>query len=157
MNFAVNVLGREEHHVIGATGRWVLWDVYFQEFRGQWMGSGFWAAERLFAIELQSFGIWQAINSHNGFWSAWIGGGLTALLLLVGVYVSVIRELLRKSGHELGLGLALTMLLLLNSLTYPGIGGAASTWYFVLALVMALSMKKPMLLQSNLKHPIPKR
>lgn len=140
MRFAVDVLGREEHHIIGATGRWVLWEAYFQEFGGNWIGSGFWAAERLFAVERGSVGVWMAINSHNGFWSAWIGAGVAAILLLLGLYGSIFRELFRIGRKASGLGFALITLLFLNSLTYPGIGGAASTWYFVLALVVALTI-----------------
>jgi O-antigen ligase len=79
------------------------------------------------------------MNAHNGFLSAWIGAGIPALGCLLMVYISTIVNLRRQNVLVRRICFSLLFMLFINSMTYSGIGGFFSMWYFVLAAVIVLS------------------
>ena len=120
-----------------ASGRIELWQFYYGILKDRPFGIGFWSERVLFAGGYQI--PWSATSAHNGFMSAWIGAGVPALGCLVMLYVSIITHLRRREFVTKRVCSSLLFMLFINSLTFPGIGGFFSMWYYVMAAVVVLS------------------
>lgn len=123
-----------------ATGRLIIWKVYFENLVDVPFGIGFWS-ERAFLSRFINFW-WVPPNAHNGFISAWIAAGLPAVLCLCVIYGSIIQYLRTQNFLIRRICHPLLIMLFINSWTYPGIGGYFTLWYFVLAAIVMLSISK---------------
>ena len=120
------------------TGRTDIWDQYQLTFGRNLFGSGFWAAERLYAIELIDKGNWGAAQAHNSFYTAWISGGLVAAGALIALFLSTRLHLSGARERDIPLGISLLVLLLFNCLTFSGVGGGYNLWYMILMTLIVL-------------------
>ena len=131
------VLQKRAEKFSDASGRIALWQFYYEYLKSQPFGIGFWSERFIFA---RGYDVpWSAMNAHNGFLTAWIGAGVPALGCLSMVYVSIIAHLRRQDVAVRRIGVTLLFMLFVNSITYAGIGGFFSMWYYVLAAIIVLS------------------
>jgi hypothetical protein len=134
------VLQKDSENFYDATGRLNIWPIYINILKGYPLGTGFWSDREFLYEHLGSFAQqWFSPNTHNGYLSAYLSAGIPAILCLSLVYISTIRHLARQPSNVRRIGLSMLMILFINSLTYPGIGGYFTLWYYVLAAIIALS------------------
>jgi hypothetical protein len=135
--FVGPIVQKDVEHFYTATGRTVIWKVYFESLINVPFGIGFYS-ERVFLDPFVG-AEWIAPNAHNGFISAWIGAGFPALFCLLGIYMSIIMHLRHQNNSARRICNSLLIMLFINSMTYPGIGGYFTMWYFVLAAIVVLA------------------
>lgn len=135
--FVSPLLQKDRSLFLTGTGRLLIWPVYLEEFINLPIGAGFWSADRMFISQLT--GLWFARNAHNGYLIAWIGAGFPGLFCLIGIYLSLIFRLRRKSLPIRRFSYAILAMLFLNSFTYSGIGGSFNPWYFILSALIVLA------------------
>jgi len=136
------VLQKDPEHYYDATGRLNIWPIYINILKDYPLGTGFWSEREFLYEHLGSFAQHQWFlppNTHNGYLSAYLSAGIPAILCLSIIYISTIKHLRRQPSHIRRIGLSMLMILFINSLTYPGIGGYFTLWYYVLATIIALS------------------
>jgi hypothetical protein len=136
------MLQKDSEHFYDATGRLNIWPIYINILKDYPLGTGFWSDREFLYEHLGSFAQHQWFlppNTHNGYLSAYLSAGIPAVLCLSLVYLSTIKHLGRQPSHIRRIGLSMLMILFINSLTYPGIGGYFTLWYYVLAAIIALS------------------
>jgi hypothetical protein len=136
------VLQKDSEHFYDATGRLNIWPIYLEILKDYPLGTGFWSEREFLYEHLGSFAQHQWFlppNTHNGYLSAYLGAGIPAILCLSLVYISTIKHLARQPSRIRRIGLSMLMILFVNSLTYPGIGGYFTLWYYVLVAIIALS------------------
>lgn len=121
-------------HIAGMTGRVELWSNIWQATKDQPWGFGFSALERTLSSQTTSMS-WTAGNAHNGFISAWLGAGWLAVALLVTFFFSILVRSLKLERHSLPLVLAAVLLVGINNLSVPAVGGRLTVIFiFVMAL-----------------------
>ena len=142
INILSAVLQKDPQSFYDATGRLEIWKIYSNILIFDYpLGTGFWSDRVLFHEFLGEFaGLWWLPKSaHDGFLSAWVGAGLPAVLCLSLIYISIVKHLKRQVDPIRRVSLSLLVMLFINSLTYPGIGGYFTLWYYVLAAIISLS------------------
>ena len=127
--------GKTRSNILGMTGRLELWGSIWETAQSQPWGFGFAAFERTLDLNNPSVS-WKAGNAHNGFISAWLGGGWLAVALLLAFLVSVGAKLRLVTLDRRPIFVTLLALMVLNNLTVPAIGGRLTVVFLVL---MALS------------------
>ena len=136
------VLQKDSEHFYDATGRLNIWPIYINILKDYPLGTGFWSEREFLYEHLSSFAQHQWFlppNAHNGYLSAYLSAGIPGILCLSLIYISTIKHLGRQPSQIRRIGLSMLMILFINSLTYPGIGGYFTLWYYVLATIIALS------------------
>jgi O-antigen ligase len=136
------VLQKDPEHFYDATGRLNIWPNYLEILKDYPLGTGFWSEREFLYEHLSSFAQHHWFlppNTHNGYLSAYLSAGIPAVLCLSLVYISTIKHLGRQPSPIRRIGLSMLMILFINSLTYPGIGGYFTLWYYVLVAIIALS------------------
>ena len=116
------------------TGRLELWTSIWESARSQPWGFGFAAFERTFSIENGALS-WKAGNAHNGFISAWLGAGWLAFALLLALFASMWARMSLLDGAQRPMYAGLLLLIMLNNLTVPAVGGRLTVVFlFLMAL-----------------------
>jgi O-Antigen ligase len=135
------VLQKDVRSFYNASGRIEIWTGFLAALADYPLGIGFWAERSSFLYEafMRLEVEWLPGNTHNGFLSAFVGAGIPALALLFVVYASVLAYLRHQDLETRRIGYPIVAMLFINSMTYAGIGGIFSMWYYVLAAVVVLS------------------
>jgi O-antigen ligase len=127
--------GKSRSNIVAMTGRLELWTTIWESARHQPWGFGFAAFERTLSLSNSSMS-WKAGNAHNGFISAWLGAGWLAVALLLSYLASVWAKQQTIDVTQRPVFLTLLLLIVLNNLTVPAVGGRLTVEFLVL---MALS------------------
>lgn len=137
---AAEYVGRDPRLVYNLTGRLPLWTAIWDYSKDSPFGLGFVAGERTFAIEYASSSEvgWKAINAHNGYVSAWVGGGWCGVMFTIFLLYGITKNLLGRSSPERSLGLSLLTLILLNNFVIPATGYAFGPGWVLLMALAAL-------------------
>ena len=143
-------------HITGMTGRLELWSTIWDSTRDHPWGFGFAALERTFSLRSTSLS-WTAGNAHNGFISAWLGAGLTSVALLVTFFGALVFHALRTGGRVVPLLISLILLVFVNNLSLPAVGGRLTVAFlFVMALthvpIIHPRSIQPFTLREAVKH-----
>lgn len=129
-----SLFGKSRSNIVGMTGRLELWTSFWNSTQDQPWGFGFAAFERTFSLGNGALS-WQAGNAHNGFISAWLGAGWLALALLLALFGSMWARLSLIDTAQRPVYAGLLLLIMLNNLTVPAVGGRLTVVFlFLLAL-----------------------
>jgi O-antigen ligase len=141
IDFIAPILQKDVRSFYNASGRIEIWTGFLAALEDYPMGIGCWAERSSFLYEafMRLEVEWLPGNTHNGFLSALVGAGIPALALLFVVYGSVVAYLRRQDLDTRRIGYSIVAMLFINSMTFYGIGGIFSMWYYVLACVVVLS------------------
>ncbi len=124
VEFASFVLQKDTRAFFSGTGRFTIWDLYWESTKNVPFGRGFAAGDRFAQIILNigdKLPI-QVSSAHNVWLTAWMGGGWPAVLLLLSVYVSGYVAAFRILPAYRPMIISIALLLTLNSITAPGVG-----------------------------------
>jgi O-antigen ligase len=141
IDFLAPVLQKDVRSFYNASGRIEIWQGFLASLADYPLGIGFWAERSSFLYDafMRLEVEWLPGNTHNGFLSAFVGAGIPALVLLIAIYASLVTYLHRQDLDTRRIGYPIVAMLFINSMTYAGIGGTFSMWYYVLAAVVVLS------------------
>jgi hypothetical protein len=139
--FLAILLQKEVRSFFNASGRFEIWQAFLASVADYPLGIGFWAEKSSFLYEafMRMEVEWLPGNTHNGFLSAFVGAGIPGLLLLFTIYLSIVGYLRHQSIETRRICYPILVILFINSMTFAGIGGVFSMWYYVLAAVVVLS------------------
>jgi hypothetical protein len=139
--FLATVLQKDARSFTNASGRFEIWQAFLVSVADYPLGIGFWAEKSSFLYEafMRMEVEWLPGNTHNGFLSAFVGAGIPGLVLLFTIYLSIVGYLRHQEIETRRICYPILAILFINSMTFAGIGGVFSMWYYVLAAVVVLS------------------
>ena len=127
--------GKSRGNIKGMTGRLELWTNIWGSVRDIPWGLGFAAFERQLALGSSAVS-WKAGNAHNGVLSALLGAGWLAVALVLAYFASLVARARQVVAAQQPVYLGLLLLVFLNNLTLPAVGGRLTV---VLLVLMGLS------------------
>jgi O-antigen ligase len=139
-----SLFGKSRSNIVGMTGRLELWTSIWESAQSQPWGFGFAAFERTFSLGNEALS-WKAGNAHNGFISAWLGAGWLAFALLLALFGSMWARLSLIDSAQRPVYTGLLLLIMLNNLTVPAVGGRLTVVFlFLMALTHIPARQKVM-------------
>jgi exopolysaccharide production protein ExoQ len=149
--------GKEPANITNATGRAELWQQILEVARNNAFGYGFAAGERLLYQLLASVPGHQANqgqNAHNGFLAAWLAAGWFGGWAVVFMFAGAIFDAVRRSYNDCSFMLPIIIFLLINNLTYAGVGGGVFNpgWFLIMVLACAGSIPETTRGVDKLRH-----
>jgi hypothetical protein len=131
-----------ERELLSNGDRWPMWQFFMKAWANNpihwWFGSGF-GTFGVFSINLQN-----AAVDNNKYWWVWLHNdwlqclfetGMTGLTLMVGTFLTGVRNLwLRGERHELHALLLFGMAMFINFPLHVGLSAAFGAWLIVIAL-----------------------
>jgi hypothetical protein len=144
--------GKSMDQVQTATGRVGLWHEAFRFLADRPMGAGYVAGERLMTSmgNVDNSESWGAINSHDGYLSAWMAAGPLGLGLLIAFLFSLYRTLGFCRGGT-AVWRAVLVSIMMNNLSVPSVGGQVDVFTIVALAVAAMPLCSGLAWESNIR------
>jgi exopolysaccharide production protein ExoQ len=150
IDFLSAVLQKPTAELIGATGRYAIWSLLWDATKGTYFGSGF-GSDRFVQLlgslgevttTLGSTNVY-IMSAHDAVLSAWIAAGWLGAVALLFVFAKSIRQSVKYGGDQRATTTMTLIMIILNSLTIPGLGGGWSCiWLLWIAILSIVSRKE---------------
>jgi hypothetical protein len=132
--------GKHARDIENATGRGELWERLFALAKDNKFGYGFAAAERLlYHLLYNAQALNRVTNAHNGFVAAWLAAGWPGLWAVVFLVAATVHRAVRSGYKDCAFTLPIIVFVIVNNMTYTGVGGGLFNieWFLVMVLACA--------------------
>jgi len=141
-----DILQKSQEELLGATGRYTIWNILWEAGKDNYFGSGF-GSDRFVQLvgnideindRLGTSDIF-VMSAHNAALSAWFAAGWLSVVALFFVFLNGLRYSVKCSINERATTTIVLVFMILNNLTIPGLGSNYSciwlVWIAVLSVV----------------------